>query len=202
MSQLVETIKLKEGILQNIQFHNIRFYNTRKELFNISEYIRLEDIIYQNSPPTAGIYKVRVLYDKQIHKIEFIKYKLPNINKLILINDEKIEYKYKFVDRTQFEVLKNNIGQNTEVIICQKGYITDTTFTNVAFYDGKKWFTPNTYLLKGTKREYYLENKIIYEEEIKIKDLKKFKKVALINAMIDLCELVLPIEAIENLTSI
>lgn len=36
------------------------------------------------------------------------------------------------------------------------------------------------------KREYLIDNQLLFEEEIAIKDLKKFKRIALINAMRDL----------------
>jgi 4-amino-4-deoxychorismate lyase len=50
------------------------------------------------------------------------------------------------------------------------------------------WFTPAFPLLKGTKRQYYLENGVILEKEIKISDLHQYKMARLINAMIDLDE--------------
>ena len=68
----------------------------------------------------------------------------------------------------------------------KNGYITDTSFSNIIFFDGANWITPSTPLLEGTKIKELLEKKIISEQEIKLKDLIKFSKAKLINAMIDI----------------
>ena len=67
----------------------------------------------------------------------------------------------------------------------------------IALFDGTCWFTPASPLLKGTKREYYLDNKMIFKCDIAPADLSKYKKMRLINAMLDLDDGVdIPIENI------
>ncbi len=50
----------------------------------------------------------------------------------------------------------------------------------------RNWYTPANPLLKGTKREYYIDHKMILQRDIKVTDLRMFKKARLINAMLDL----------------
>jgi len=67
--------------------------------------------------------------------------------------------------------------------------IRDTTIANIAVFDGLKWFTPKNPLLCGTQRAKLLENKIITEKDIKIKDFKNIVSFAIINALIGFREI-------------
>jgi 4-amino-4-deoxychorismate lyase len=135
-----------------------------------------------------GIYKCRVLYKMDVEEIEFAPYKPKKIRSLKLVICEDIDYTYKQVEKGRFnELLLKNIGYD-DIIIVKDGLITDTSFSNIAFYDGIKWVTPSTPLLKGTKREYLLRNKIIFEKEIKVNEVYIFEKAILFNAMLDFDE--------------
>jgi 4-amino-4-deoxychorismate lyase len=48
--------------------------------------------------------------------------------------------------------------------------------------------TPSTPLLPGTARARLLQEGAIVQDEIKVRDLGRFTKVAIINAMVDLDE--------------
>ena len=72
-----------------------------------------------------------------------------------------------------------------DILIIKNELVTDTSIANIAFFDGKKWLTPKTPLLKGVTRTRLLDNSEIFEADIHFRELKKYKKVALLNAMID-----------------
>jgi 4-amino-4-deoxychorismate lyase len=57
------------------------------------------------------------------------------------------------------------------------------------FFDGTNWYTPTAPLLKGTKRQYLLDEGIISEWEIREEDIPGYQKVGLINALIDFEEM-------------
>ena len=78
---------------------------------------------------------------------------------------------------------KNNCD---DILIIKNNKITDTSFTNIAFYDGIKWVTPAFPLLKGTKRQKLIDENKIIEVDILLSDLNKFKKAILFNSMLDL----------------
>ncbi|NJD21537.1 MAG: hypothetical protein FIA82_02540 [Melioribacter sp.] len=107
-----------------------------------------------------------------------------------------MSYSHKFEDRTKFEKHLRE-SKADEILIIKNGLVTDTSFSNVVFFDGTKYSTPSSPLLKGTKRAKLIAESIIKEEEIKLKDIQKFKFVYLINALLDLnVENKIPIENI------
>lgn len=78
--------------------------------------------------------------------------------------------------------------------------ITDTSYSNVAFFDGRKYVTPDTFLLNGTRRQYLLGAGVLTERRITPSDLGGFERVVLINAMLGIeDDLAVPIERIRGL---
>jgi len=187
MCRFFETIKLKDGVFYNLHYHSERMNNTRKTFFNSKEKTDLELILKVPENCNSGIFKCRVEYENTITKIEILSYKIRKIKTLQIIHDDEITYQFKYSDRSCFEKLKSNLNAY-EILVVKKGLITDTTFSNIIFFDGNRWITPSTPLLEGTKRKELLKKKIISEQEIKLSDLKKFSKAKLINAMIDIDE--------------
>ena len=184
MSLLFETIRLQDGVLQNIEYHNARLNNSRKSLYKSPEEFDLKQIIQIPSTCMQGLYKCRVTYSKEIKSIDFEPYIPHVIKSLRLIEDNTISYDYKYTNRGSLNKLLTKRERFDEIIIVKKGYITDTSYSNIIFYDGIKWVTPSTPLLRGTMRSFLIDNNMISEMEIKVADLKNFKKARLINAMI------------------
>ena len=196
MCLLLETIKIEAGIPRNLFFHNLRLNNSRKELFGCRDFIKLENIIKIPPALRTGLYKCRLIYSETVKKTEFLPYRKRKIKCLKIVVCDSIEYNYKYENReclNELLELKQNCG---DILLVKNKKITDTSFSNVVFSDGKKWFTPSTPLLKGTKREKLLSQGKIVQDEIKISDLKYFSKVSLINSMLDLPDNVFKIENI------
>ena len=63
--------------------------------------------------------------------------------------------------------------------------ITDSWASNLLFFDGKRWYTPDTPLLKGVQREYLLAAGQIFEKSIPLSEIAQYSKLRLINAMVD-----------------
>jgi 4-amino-4-deoxychorismate lyase len=136
------------------------------------------------------VYRCRFLYSTVPEKIEFIPYTIRKIRKLFAIDCGSLDYSFKFSDRQIFETLRSKISdpETEDILLIKNGFITDASFANIVLTDGSNWYTPSTPLLKGTKRQYYLENGIIHEREIKWSDLRQYRSARLINAMVDLKE--------------
>lgn len=194
MCLFVESIKIKDREVQNITLHNERLNKTRFEALRQTSHIDLRNIL-TNLPEVTGIYKCRVLYRENIEKIEYIPYTQPNINSIKVIVADNIEYSHKYANRESINSLKKDIAED-DIIIIKNGVVTDCSFTNIAFFDGLLWYTPNTPLLKGTKRELLLRNKVIFERQIKAEDIHSYKSVRLFNAMIEWGEVELSTEHI------
>jgi len=219
MCLLLETIRIENGLIRNLKYHQARMNQARKELFNIPEPLDLDKIIrtYTGSKgirpqwaanlqsvetgiknPSAPafqianlkkqkertIFKCRITYAKHIEKIEFLPYQIPTISSLKLVINDEIDYSYKFSDRSQLNRLYEKRGDSDDILIVKHGLITDTSYANVLFYNGKEWLTPTHPLLKGTQRARLLDQEIIRVAEIRLEDLHHFKKARLINAMI------------------
>lgn len=184
--QLLETIQIKDGKFQHIEYHNQRFNASRKALFQIDEAVNLEAIIQIPADFCEGIVRCRVLYESEIQEITFASYTFKNITKLKVVAVPSIDYSYKYADRQVFGDLLEQNPEADEVIILQNGLITDCTIACLAFYDGSQWFVPSTPLLKGTRRQQLLDKGLVKERIIQASDLAFFQKVCLINTFRDL----------------
>jgi 4-amino-4-deoxychorismate lyase len=179
MSLLTESIRLENGKLYNIELHQSRMDRARRELFQCDKPFDLIQQIHIDRE-YQGVHRVRVSYQELIEKVEITPYQRRNIKFLKLITDNDIDYTYKYADRKRFDKYITEPGQ--DILIVKNGFITDTSFSNIVFFDGSMWVTPNTPLLKGTMRAFLLQEKIIIEETISLNDLVKYKKFRCINA--------------------
>lgn len=197
MSLLVETIKLKDGKLFNLEYHQNRMNSALAELFPESTASDLASIISIPEHCLSGIFKVRVLYGPSVEAVEIEPYHFRTIQSLKVVHHESIDYHLKYTDRQILQQLFAQRGDCDDIIIVKNGMVTDAFAANLIFSDGQKWFTPNTSLLKGTQRQFLLEQGIISEIEIKESDISSFQKVGLINAMVSFEDMsVIPVEKI------
>lgn len=197
MCQLLETIKLEDGKLFNLNYHNRRMNAARGELFGFAPPIDLEEYIQIPEACIDGLYRCRILYSKEIESIEFIPQKERSFTSLKIVNCDEIDYHLKYADRTMLNELYAQRGEADEIIIVRDGEITDCSIGNLLFFDGDSWVTPAEPLLKGTQRQKLLETGHIQEEFITIDDLRNYEKAGIINAFFDLKNM--PIIEIENI---
>ena len=184
--QLLETIRFNSGKFANIEFHQKRFNDSRKQLFNCKDEINLISILnsYVKSQSDYQLLKCRVVYGTEVESVEFIPYSMPNITSLKLVNCDKIQYSHKYLNRNHINKLMLQMGNANDIIIVKNGLITDSSFANLLFYNGEKWLTPTFPLLKGTQRAKLLEKDQIFTADIRPVDMANFSKVRLINAML------------------
>lgn len=198
MCRFIETIKVVDGKIMNLERHVQRVMETAKRFQYNELHIdreRLESI----AKASVGISKLRFIYDRTgIHDITCTPYMMRRISQLLLADGNAIDYSFKYEDRTMLDSMKRNSGKETEILIVKDGFVTDTTYTNVAFNDGKQWLTPRKPFLAGTKRALLIEKGLITEHDIKPSDINNYHSIALFNAMIELGEAVLPISAIKT----
>lgn len=188
--QFIETIKIKDGKAQALSYHQERMERTIRHFFPALCRVSmpsLEDLVI----PKEGMdfYKARVVYGEQgVETVEYAPYRMREIDSLQVVKDETIEYHFKSTDRTRLNALAARKGGCDEIVIVKHGLVTDTSFTNLAIYNGNHWLTPKHPLLPGTKRAYLLDQGIIQEADITLQDLQNAWKVSLFNAMIELGE--------------
>lgn len=181
-TNFLETIKILDGKIYNLDYHQKR-YESVLSSFGINKFLDLVTFI---NPPSEGLYRCKILYTlENILDIKYYLYEKRTIQSLKIIHTNFIEYAIKYEDRSEITELFEQRELSDDILIVKDGYITDTSIANIALYDGISWVTPKRPLLKGTTRQRYLDNAKIIESDIKVQDLRKFSKIALLNAMID-----------------
>lgn len=186
MSPLIETIKCNDGKLVNMEFHQARFEKAQKEYFGVLPQINLIEHIEIPDYAKDGLFRCRITYSTEIDKIEFIPYQYREIKSLKVVEANEIEYRFKYENRHQLNQLFEKRGYCDDIIIVKNGYVTDSFAGNLLFFDGNKWWTPDTPLLLGTKRAQLIVKRKIFKCKITQADLKKFELIGLINAMYEM----------------
>ena len=184
--EFIEVLKVKDGVFIDPQPHIERIFRTTHHFFDEPLVVKLTNDLIPDDM-LNGLVKCRIVYGEAIHSIDFEKYAMRTIKSLRIIENDLIDYKYKYLNR---EVINNLMEQRNDcddILIVKHSMITDTSYTNVVFEDfNEKLFTPTSTLLPGTKRKKLLDTGIIREKEIRVNDIKKYKGLYLINAMIDI----------------
>ena len=183
MCLLVETIRIQDGIPQNLSWHQSRMDESVREVSGCINKIIISLAIKVPDKYRYGTVKCRLIYDLNSYETEFSAYRSKKINCLRLLHDDSIEYKHKYADRTDLEKLLDRRGNADDILIISKGFLSDTSFSNIVFFDGKQWITPSTPLLRGTCRQRLLSEGKIMEMPLKPDDISRFSKFQLINAM-------------------
>ncbi|WP_319503429.1 aminotransferase class IV [uncultured Draconibacterium sp.] len=197
--QLLETIKCKDGRLYNLEYHQARFDVARMKYFPNAPKLKLEELILIPETCKEGLFRCRVVYAEQVEKIEFLPHQYRSIDSIRLIVDNNIEYGSKYTDREQLQHLFELRGDCDDILIVQNNCITDSFTANPIFFDGQKWWTPDTPLLPGTQRARLLAENKISVCRITVNDLNNYQKIGLINALQNMDDMpVLPIERIRN----
>jgi 4-amino-4-deoxychorismate lyase len=197
MCRLFETIRVIDGVPQHLLWHEARMNNARKEIWKSDVPFALGQVITVPPELSEGPVRCNILYGPDIHQVILKKYVKKNIRSLKLVRCNDIDYHLKYADRSMLEELLAFRGAADEIIVVKNGMITDTTLSNLIFYDGKNWVTPTNPLLKGTCRNRLLARGLLVEQVIRPGDLKKFTGCKLINALRDPDEeLLIPVSEI------
>lgn len=108
MCQYIETIRVVDGCVCNLAYHEQRMNRTRKEMLGLTEPLHIADLLQAVSLPMECS-KLRFVYDKEgIHDITCTPYICKEINSLRLVYDNNISYHYKSTDRSALNELKNS----------------------------------------------------------------------------------------------
>lgn len=183
--RFIETIKVEDGSFCNLSLHCQRAIRTSKAHFDVPLNFRLSnDIIPMDM--REGIVKCRILYSDTVESVTFEPYPFRPINNLALVYDNDINYTYKSEDRSRLQSLVSQKENCDEILIVKNGYITDTSYSNIILENDEGLFTPSTPLLEGIKRRLLIDAGTITEKDIRVEDLHTYRRVYLINAMIDL----------------
>lgn len=187
MCRFIETIRVENGRALSLPYHQKRVNESL--LMTGGGNIRLSlSGLLGNLPAAEGVFKARIVYDNAGKVLEqsMSPYTPKKVRTLRLVDCDDIDYSLKYADRTMLNALAARADGADEIIIVRHGKLTDTSYSNIALYDGKNWFTPRTPLLRGTMRQSLIDEGVIQEADITPADLGRYSQVSLINAMMPL----------------
>ena len=183
MYPLLETIRLENGRLMNLAYHEKRMDKSLKLLYGERKIPPLNEIINFTNQYEQGLFKCRLLYSNDDFKITIESYNKRQLNRLLLIEAPKIKYDLKYSNRSVFVTLNNPDEENMEVLITRNKLLTDTSYTNVALKKGDNWITPLVPILEGTQRALLLDSGLIHLGEIREENINDYSRIRLFNAM-------------------
>ncbi|PIB34529.1 hypothetical protein BFP72_03435 [Reichenbachiella sp. 5M10] len=194
MCQYIESICYRGGRPESLALHQSRMNRTFAVCYPGVEPHDLTVLLPEI--PDHQRFKCRVLYDASEIYVEFIEYFVPQISTLRVVHSDDIVYSLKAIERGGLTRAYDQRGEADDVLIVRDGYVTDSYFANLAFYDGEKWVTPDTCLLEGVKRSSLLEQGMVEVQPIRLSEVMQFEKVSLINAMLNLGEVEINVNGI------
>ncbi len=181
---LLETIRLVDGTAPLLDFHQQRVDRSRRAYYGKSPAFKLVDVLDKIDLPSTGTHKLRLIYASELHSHEITPYEVGPVRSLRVVADDGLRYGRKYVDRRGIADLYARRGECDDILIVQRGYLTDTSYANIALYDGAQWYTPAWPLLRGTRREELLQAGVLRPSVIRLRDLPQFECIRLINAML------------------
>jgi 4-amino-4-deoxychorismate lyase len=180
--KFLESIRVSKRIFENLGLHQNRVKKVFEAYFPTLPVIDLFSIQIP-SDLDNGLYKCRVIYTQKIEQVEFVPHQIKSIHSLCLVEGNHIDYSHKLAQRDALQALYQRRKSAEDVLIVRDGLITDTSYGNIAFWDGQQWFTPHPPLLEGTQRSKLIKSEIIFSKEIKVTDLSNFYKFKIFNAL-------------------
>jgi 4-amino-4-deoxychorismate lyase len=177
----IETLLRKNNQILNLKNHIKRIKRTHDYMKWHFEQSKWENIFKFLSNGKDA--RIRISYNAFKTYFEEFELKKRTFKKFKTVEID-FNYHLKYKNRKNFENLKNEYKNFDELILVKNRLITDTTISNLAFFDGKEWLTPKYPLLEGTKLAEIEKKYNLKRTNIHISDLKYFKKIALINAIL------------------
>jgi 4-amino-4-deoxychorismate lyase len=196
MSRFLESIAIVEGQIQRLRWHQLRVDRTLNA-YHKGVTLDLYAAINEPASRYTGTVKCRVLYDERIDEVQFSPYVPRPISTLRIVENNTIEYAFKFADRGNINRLMEQRANCDDILIVRKGLITDSSIANIVFRRGEQWFTPRQPLLKGTMREHLLDQGMLAEADIRPEDLNNYVGYKLINAMVEFAAEEYPVSNIQ-----
>lgn len=181
---LLESIRIHDGTPELLTYHQQRMNRTRKAYYPKSPVIKLAALIKRLELPETGTHKLRLEYDSKVRRQEIIPYASRPVNSIRIIDADDVRYGKKYADRTTIKKYFERRGEHDDILMIQRGHVTDTSYANVALYDGTHWYTPAWPLLRGTRREMLVENGTLRPSVIRERDLVNFEKLRMVNALL------------------
>lgn len=199
MCLFIETLRIVNGVVLHLDYHNERLNRTRAAFFHHASPLNLTDYIHLSFDESfdESVIKCRIVYDSLVREVTYTPYTMRPVGSLHIVESDGIDYRYKHANREALNLLFSQKGEADDILIIRNQLLTDTSIANIALYDGSTWHTPANPLLKGTQRAVLLDKKQLKEVDIQIEQLSGYSHIALFNSMIDFGKIILPVNQIK-----
>jgi len=198
MCRFIESIKLQDGKFYRIALHQARVDKVFADFYPAVKPINLVELLIKSDFPETGIHKCRIVFDSEVQSLEYLPYVRREIKSLKLVETDMETLPYKIEDRTKLDIAFAKREACDDVLMIRNDLLTDTSYSNIALFDGENWITPKSPLLFGVNRaQLVAENKLI-QKDIKVSELFNFQRISLFNAMIEFGEMEIQIDAIKH----
>lgn len=198
MCRLLETICILDGIPQLLPYHQARWESAHRHFGWQLPAAPIESFLAVPPEFQQGRVKCRITYDANGFWQEWEHYQPRPIHSLQLIYADDVDYAFKYADRSALNYLWQQRDAADEILIVREGLITDTSYSNVALFDGTRYFTPAKPLLAGVRRAALLDACIVEPADIRPAELFRFQHIALINALLDLSDCVVHVNNVQR----
>ncbi|GAA4303765.1 aminotransferase class IV [Compostibacter hankyongensis] len=189
MCRFIESIRWKNEEMPLLSWHEQRFARTQEAVWERTQHPSLDILIRSRRHAVVlqpdVLYKCRVVYGRTDVQISWAPYQKRIIRRLQPVTADKLDYAFKYAERGALDGLRAGWPEDTEPLIIRRGLITDTTFSNLAFFDGAHWLTPAEPLLPGVRRASLLAAGVLKTAMLTPASLKSFTRVRLLNAMME-----------------
>jgi 4-amino-4-deoxychorismate lyase len=119
MCLFFESIKVLQGKPENLGLHEDRMNRTRSEFLGFTDRLSLENVLKTEA---MSLQKCRVIYQEKIEKIEFIPYSPKIINHLRIVEEDDLQYGYKFLDRSSSLKTERSLIQRLQILLFGMGF--------------------------------------------------------------------------------
>ncbi len=179
-----ESIRFENGCFHLLDLHEQRIRRTQQQAFGQSLATNLKHYLSTFEPPATGLFKCRLRYGTAFDRPEFSSYHPKSVSSLKMVIADELDYSLKYDDRSKIDFLFQQRDTCDDILIILNGFVTDTSYCNIVFFNGKEWLTPAFPLLEGVQRSFLIQLGIIRPVQISHKDVAQFQSFKLINAMI------------------
>lgn len=181
----IETLPVCHRQLPDLRDHQERMDQTRRAFDPATKPLLLANAIELPDWLDVDVtYKCRVTYGETVEKIDFEPYQPRLVRSLKLVVADDLDYACKYADRRTINHLFAQRAGADDVLMIRDGLLTDTSYANIALFDGSHWFTPARPMLPGTQRARLLREGILQPADVTPADLADFRQIRLINAML------------------
>lgn len=184
--RLFETLAIQNGKVNNLTYHNQRFFLGQKFLgiSPISIKQCLESVCLQNKHiNNKDFFKAKIVYGLGGIEVFCEEYVPKPIHSFLMLACDKINYRYKYENRSMLQALLSQRGECDEVIVVKHGCVSDCTIGNLLFLKNGRWYTPDTPLLQGTQRAFLLQEGLVFPKRILWHGVFGYEKIMMVNAL-------------------